>query len=595
MSRGTLGLALLLASSCGRSDADPAEGSARTPPRPSPPAAAPAAPATIRKEVRFVDATEESGVSLRTVCGDPKKTFIVESLGTGVALFDADGDGDQDLFHGNGAPLTPPADSSPAPGPVLYLNDGRGRFRDVTKDSGLGRPGAWHGTAAADWNGDGRPDLLLTGWRVQALYANRGVGGKTQGVPWFTDVTGAARLRNEGWSTSAAFADLDRDGDLDLYVCHYITFDPKTAPRDCPWKGIKAYCGPEGLTPESDAVYRNEGDGTFSEVTREWGYDPGEAFYGLGVVIADLDGDGDPDTYVGNDSTRNLLFRNLGDGRAEEVGVLSGVAFGDEGQEQASMGVDVGDYDGDGRPDLFVTNFEGDYSTLYRNSEGEDGGLLFEDVTIPAGLERITWVDLGWSTRFFDYDHDGDEDLFSANGHVYPQANLVPDLSYEQENELFRNDGGKFVLANATAGPGWKAKKSFRGGAAGDLDEDGDLDLVFTALDDVSTVLRNEGADATPWIRFLAVGRRSERDGVGAFLLLEAGGRRQTKEVRANTGYLSTFDARAHFGLGAAERVDRLLVRWPSGREDSFGPLPGRRTYRLVEGSPPEPLARAGG
>ena len=594
MRRGALLLALLPAPSCGRSDADPAEGAARTPDRPSPPASAPAAPAKTRAEIRFVDATAESGIDLRTVCGDPQKTFIVESLGTGVAFFDADGDGDQDLFHGNGTTLTPPTDPAKFHSPVLYLNDGKGRFR-AAEGSGLDHPGAWHGTTAADWDGDGRTDLFVTGWGLQALYRNRGAGARPPGVLWFDAVTRNARVWNEGWSTSAAFADLDRDGDLDLYVCHYITFDPKTAARDCPWKGMKAYCGPEGLTPEADAVYRNEGDGTFSEVTREWGYDPGEAFYALGVVIADLDGDGDPDTYVGNDSQRNVLFRNLGDGRAEEVGVLSGVAFGDEGQEQASMGVDAGDYDGDGRLDLFVTNFEGDYSTLYRNEEGEDGGLLFSDVTIPAGLERITWVDLGWSTRFFDYDHDGDEDLFSANGHVYPQANLVPDLSYEQENELFRNEGGKFVLANASAGPGWKAKKSFRGGAAGDLDEDGDLDLVFTALDDVSTVLRNDGAETAPWIRFLAVGRRSERDGVGALLLLEAGGNRQAKEVRANTGYLSTFDARAHFGLGAAEQADRLTVRWPSGREDSFGPLPGRLTYRLVEGSAPEPLARTGG
>jgi enediyne biosynthesis protein E4 len=590
--RGALFLALLPASSCGHSDADPAEGPARTPDRPAPPASAPAPAATARAEVRFVDATEGSGIAIRTVCGNAQKAFIVESLGTGVAFLDADGDGDQDLFHGNGAPLTPPEDPSKAPRPALYLNDGKGRFRDVAGQAGIDRPGAWHGTSAADFDGDGRPDLLLTAYGKQALFRNTGVEG---GIPRFAEVALPARLDAGGWSTSAAFADLDRDGDLDLYVCHYIVFDPKTAPRDCPWKGMKAYCGPEGLTPEADAVYRNEGDGTFSEVTREWGYDPGEALYALGVVIADLDGDGDPDTYVGNDSQRNVLFRNLGDGRAEEVGVLSGIAFGDEGQEQASMGVDAGDYDGDGRLDLFVTNFEGDYSTLYRNEEGEDGGLLFSDVTIPAGLERITWVDLGWSTRFFDYDHDGDEDLFSANGHVYPQANLVPDLSYEQENELFRNEGGKFVLANASAGPGWKAKKSFRGGAAGDLDEDGDLDLVFTALDDVSTVLRNDGAATAPWIRFLAVGRRSERDGVGALLLLEAGGKRQAKEVRANTGYLSTFDARAHFGLGAAEQADRLTVRWPSGREDSFGPLPGRRTYRLVEGSAPEPLARTGG
>jgi hypothetical protein len=583
------GLPLLLAS-CGRSEAD-ASDAARLPKTSSPtaaPAGAPSPTAKQRPQPQFVDFTAESGVSIRTVCGDPQKTFIVESLGTGVAFFDADGDGDQDLFHGNGAPLTPPADPARAPRPALFLNDGKGHFRDVASQAGVDHPGAWHGTTAADFDGDGRPDLLVTAWGKPALYRNLGVAG---GVPRFAEVAAPARLDAAGWSTSAAFADLDRDGDLDLYVAHYIVFDPKTAPRDCPWKGMKAYCGPEGLTPEPDALYRNEGDGTFTEAKGEWGYDPGEAFYALGVLIADLDGDEDPDIYVGNDSQRNLLFRNVGDGRAEEVGVGAGVAYGDEGQEQASMGVDAGDFDGDGRLDLFVTNFEGDYSTLYRN----DGDLAFSDVTIPAGLERITWADLGWSTRFFDYDHDGDEDLFSANGHVYPQANKVPGISYEQENELFRNEGGKFVLANASAGPGWGVKRSFRGAAVGDLDEDGDLDLVFTALDDASTVLRNDGADATPWIRFLAVGRRSARDGVGALLVLEAGGRRQSKEVRANAGYLSTFDARVHFGLGGAERADTLSVRWPSGREDSFGPLPARRTYRLVEGAPPEPIPRAGG
>jgi hypothetical protein len=521
----------------------------------------------------FREVAAESGLRLRNACGNEAKRYILESLGAGAAFFDADGDGDVDLFVANGARLE-------GGGKILgtscgfFRNEG-GRFLDATGEAALDRKGWWHGATAADWNGDGRTDLLVTAFGRAALYR---AGGSTGTLPRFEEVADLARFVEEGWSTSAAFVDLDLDGDLDLYVAHYITFDVATAPVDCPWRGMKAFCGPEGLVAEPDSVWRNEGDGTFRKVTREWGYDPGEAFYALGVVAADLDGDGAPEVYVANDSTRNLLFWNRGDGRASEVGVVAGVAYGDEGQEQAGMGSDAGDFDGDGDFDLFVTNFEGDYYTLYRND-----GEFFTDVTVPAGLERITWTVLGWGTRFFDADHDGDEDLLAANGHVYPLANRIPGLSYAQPNHLYLNQGGKFTLAEA----GWDEVYSSRGAAVADVEGDGDLDVLFVNMDEEPSLMRNEGFARGGWVRFALSGRRSNRSAIGARLDLVAGDVRAVREVRPNSGYLSSHDPRVHFGLGRARAVDSLRVRWPSGLVQEFRALEGDVTWRIVEGEPP--------
>jgi len=530
----------------------------------------PAPPAP--KSPLFREVAAESGLRLRNVCGNSEKRFILESLGAGAAFFDAEGDGDADLYVANGASFGEGGKIVPAP-PGFFRNEG-GRFVEATAEAGLERGGWWHGASAADWNGDGRPDLLVTAYGRAALYRAGGAGASPVR---FEEVAEKARLVDEGWSTSAVFVDLDLDGDLDVYVAHYITFDPATAPVDCPWRGFKAFCGPEGLVPEADSVWRNEGDGTFRRVTREWGYDPGEAFYALGVVAADLDGDGDPEIYVANDSTRNLLFSNRGDGRAVDVAVIAGVAYGDEGQEQAGMGVDAGDVDGDGDLDLFVTNFEGDYYTLYRND-----GEFFTDVSVPTGLERLTWNVLGWGTRFFDFDHDGDEDLLAANGHVYPLADRIEGLSYAEPNHLYRNDGGRFALAEA--GPAWEELRPTRGAAVADVDEDGDLDVLFVNVDEEPTLLRNEATEGRAGVAFDLVGRRSNRPAHGARVSLVAEGVRALREVRPNTGYLSSHDPRVHFGLGGARVVDRLLVRWPSGLEQEFRGLEGSGTWRIVEG-----------
>ncbi|MGH7150459.1 MAG: CRTAC1 family protein, partial [Planctomycetota bacterium] len=513
-----------------------------------------AAQASDAAPPRFVEVTAEAGVRTVATCGRPHKPYIVDSIGTGVALFDADGDGDLELYFPNGwrAGGYPPGEE---PLPAFHRNEGGMRFSERAREAGLARPGWWQGCAVGDVDGDGRPELYVTAFGPHAFFRGDGEGA-------FADRTAAAGLGDPRWGTSAAFADLDRDGDVDLFVATYIRYRPASRldPDGADWcdfQGLRAYCGPQNFPGEEDLLYRNEGDGTFTEVGASCGLHQGADSKGLGVVPADLDADGDPDLYVANDTARNFLFLNRGDGVFAEDGVFRGAGYDAEGNARAGMGVDAGDFDGDGDLDLFVTNLDQESSSLFRNL----GAAEFEEASVSLGLEGPSFPVVGWGTRFFDPDGDGDLDLLSANGHIYPQADGVVGRAYAQPLHLYRNERRRFVESAASFGADLGRARVARGAGIGDLDEDGDADLVVTVMDGVPSVLRNDGGDAPGWIRLLLRGRRSNREGTGARIELRAGGRLQVAEARASGSFLSSGDPRPLFGLGGADRVEALLVR----------------------------------
>jgi len=523
-------------------------------------------------EVTFTDVTRQTGVDYLNLSGEPGKRYILSSLGSGAALFDYDEDGDLDLYLVNGASLGEGGSISSAPG-RFYRNEGDWRFTDVTRSAAVAYGDWGMGCAAGDFDNDGLVDLFLTGIGAHALYRNRGDGT-------FVEMTDPAKVRDRGWGTSAAFFDADGDSDLDLYVAHYLEADlgsllGRASGPPCLWFGLAVFCGPSGLPGARDFFYRNNGDGTFKEASRESGLFDSSAAYGLGVVAGDYDDDGDADLYVANDSMANFLFRNQGRGVFAEVGLLAGVAYNAEGRAQASMGVDLGDANGDGLLDLFVTNFSHDYNTLYLN-HGRGG---FLDATAEANLRLASWFYLGWATRFADFDLDGDEDLFVVNGHVYPQVD-GSDLqtTYRQRNQLLWNDGrGRFELGSSNGEETTRGNASGRGGAFGDLDNDGDFDAVVVNIDDRPSFLRNEATPNRNWIGLRLIGRTSNRDALGARVRLTAGGRRQMKEVHPSGSFLSSNDVRLLFGLGESPAAESLSIRWPSGKVQLLKtPGPGR-------------------
>ena len=423
-------------------------------------------------------------------------------------------------------------------------------------------------------------DLYLTYFDGATLYRNQGDGT-------FSDVTAKAGVDNGGrWGTSAAFGDYDGDGDLDLYVANYVELDPKNLPvfgsgPFCQYRGIPVSCGPRGLKGSRDRLYRNNGDGTFADVSEALNIDP-EAYYGLGVVWGDYDKDGDLDLYVANDSSPSLLYRNDGGGKLTEVGVVAGVAYSADGREQAGMGVDFGDYDNDGWPDLVKTNFSDDTNNLYHNER--DG--TFTDLAGAAGFGPVSVPYLAFGVKFFDYDNDGWKDVYVANGHVNPQVDQHPlGISYAQRDFLFRNlGGGRFAEVGARSGAPFSVKRVSRGGAVADFDNDGDLDVLVSDLDAAPRLLRNDGGNRNHWIRLKVVGKRSNRDGLGARVEVKAGGRVRYDEVRANSSYVSASDPRLQFGLGATKEVQSMVVRWPSGVIDNIGPERADQELVIQEG-----------
>jgi len=521
--------------------------------------------------VRFVDVTDSVGVDFRHVSSSTSQKYLPETMGSGVALFDYDGDGRLDIFFANGARIDDPMPAGTLPikdGPRywnrLYHQRPDGRFEDVTAAAGLAGTGYGQGVAVGDYDNDGDEDLYVTGVFGNQLYRNEANGR-------FTEVTAEAGVAGGGWSTSAAFVDYDNDGRLDLFVGRYMewsfSYNPHCSaaynpfPEQSP-NGPRAYCHPNLFKGATALLYHNEGGGRFRDVSQEAGVsNPGGK--SLGVAMADFDGDGFTDLFVANDAVQQFLYRNLGNGRFEDVALEAFAAFDQDGKAFSGMGVDFADYDNDGRPDVVVTNLANQCYALYRNL----GDRTFSYETQASGLGRISLLSSGWGVRFLDYDNDGWKDLFLVQGHVLDTIELTsPHLRYRQPPLLARNEGGRFRDVSASAGDVFRGAWAARGLAIGDIDGDGDLDVVVSTLDDRGRVLRNEGGNAGHWIELRLVGRRSNRDGLGAEVrLTTASGRLRQATARTAGGYLSAGDRRVHLGLGEERAIQSIEIRWPSG------------------------------
>jgi enediyne biosynthesis protein E4 len=523
---------------------------------------------------RFVDVARQAGVLFHHTNGASDDKHLAETMGSGGLFFDYDGDGWLDIFLVDGGSFASPAVAKQARH-RLFRNRGDGTYADVSARSGIGHRGYGMGACAGDVDGDHRPDLYVTAVGPNALYRNRGDGT-------FVDVTAAARVGDTRFGASCAFADLDRDGDLDLWVVNYVAADPARSPfcGDARQR-LRYYCHPLIFEPLPSTVYRNDGRGTFTDVSAAAGV-ASRLGNGLGVVVADFDDDGWPDVFIANDTMPNFLFRNTGRLRFEEIGLASGVALAADGTARAGMGIDAGDYDGDGRLDLVITNLDFEMHTLHR---GEEHGL-FSYATLDGGLGYPTLPFVGFGVAFLDYDHDGRLDIAIANGHILDNApRYRAGSTYMQRKLLFRNTTGRrFAEVGRTSGGPFAAERVGRGLATGDIDNDGDLDLLVTNNGQDAELLRNDG-DARAHalvLRLQAAG--ANRDAVGARVLVTAGGRTQRRDVKAGSSYLSQNDLRVHVGLGEAPRADRVEIRWPSGKVDTLTGAPADRLLTIEEG-----------
>ena len=546
-----------------------------------------ALPQTENQLANYVDIAERCGLTAKTVIGGEKsKEFILESTGGGVALFDFDKDDWLDIFLVNGS-RKEGFGSGKAPTNHLYRNNRDGTFTDVTEKAGLVRNGWGQGVCAADYDNDGDNDLFVTYYGHNVFYRNRG-DGTFQEV---TRETGLLTTQPE-WSTGAAFLDYDRDGKLDLFVVHYAAYEDAMrfghgSGQHCQWKGLRVFCGPRGLEGTRNSLYRNQGDGTFRDVSESAGILKTGTHYGFTPLVLDFDNDGWPDIYVANDSTASLLFRNNRNGTFTELGALAGAAFNEDGRGQAGMGVDAGDSDRDGWLDIVKTNFADDTSTLYQNQR--DG--TFNDATYPSGLGVNTRY-LGWGTHFLDFDNDGWLDLFMANGHVYPEVETAPlDSTYKQRKILYRNRGnGKFEDISERAGPGILLEKSARGAAFGDLFRTGQVDIVINNMNDAPSLLHNFRKGSNRQLKLRLIGTQSNRNAVGARVTVEVKGRRLIDEVRSGGSFCSQNDFSLFFGLGSSEEADSIQVLWPSGRLDVLKKIAGGRCVTLKEGQEALPV-----
>lgn len=532
--------------------------------------------ASADSAVELVDRATEWGIDNRIVYGNSEKNiYILETTGTGVTVFDADSDGDNDVFLVNGTTLEA-GDSDRAPLAKLFLNDD-GRFKDVAASAGLTRRGWGQGACVGDFDNDGRPDLAVGYFSGPVLYHNLGRGK-------FNDVTQSAGLAgNDRWAAGCAFLDYDRDGLLDLFFSSYVDLDLAKTPKpgessECNWKGIDVMCGPRGLPRARNTLYRNLGDGRFENVSEAAGILKPGGRYGLGVVAADFTNDGLTDIYVACDMTPSLLYVNQGDGTFEEVGSLSGTAFNVDGQLQAGMGVSAADYDGNGRLDIIKTNFSGDLPSLYNNEDG----VFFEDVSAAAGLGKNQL--LGWGVLFHDFDADGHPDVLMAHGHVYPEVDgAAIGESYRQPTILYRNLGdGRFKDVSAEAGPALQVKRPARGMALGDLTGDGRPEVVIAAVNDRPSVLENVAEPGT-FLRIELEGVQSNRSAIGARVEIDAGGRTQMQQVVGGGSYYSQSEFALYFGLGGLKAVERITVAWPNSKTQAFSEV-AAGSYRLREG-----------
>ena len=532
-------------------------------------------------EVRYEDIANQAGLTGVNVSGAERgKQYIVESTGTGVAIFDYDNDGLPDIFLVNGGRLDDQSLDHQGKNLThfLYHNLGGLKFEDVTAKAGIAHTGWGQGVCAGDIDNDGYTDLLVTQWGQNVLYRNQGNGK-------FLDETKERGLvaPKPRWSTGCAFLDFNRDGYLDLVVVHYVELDITQTPRpgensQCRWKGLPVLCGPRGLPAETISFYQNDGHGHFSDVSDQVHVTGPKSYYGFAALTADFDDDGWPDIYIACDSTANLYYHNLGGKRFEEIGVQAGIAYNEDGREQAGMGVTAADFDGDGRLDIFKTNFADDTHTLYRNL----GRNNFDDATIPSGLAVNTKY-LGWGTTFLDIDNDGWKDLMVANGHVYPEVDDAhTGEKFKQPRLLYWNRGdGQFFDLSSSAGSGIAAEHSSRGLAVGDLDNDGSLEIVVVNMGEAPSLLKNTVPATGNALLVRAV--TSGRDAIGARVTLTAGGRKQVDEVRSGGSFISQSDFRLHFGLGKAKAGD-LSVRWLDGKNETVSGVAAGQIVTIEEG-----------
>jgi len=551
-----------------------------------PPPVAPVPKPAVRRtpsgppEPRFVDAAKDGGLTAVLYCGGRDKDHLLESVGTGVAFIDYDEDGRQDVFLVNGWELEEQPSGVRIKGQnVLYRNLGGGKFEDVTARAGVAGDGWACGVCAGDYDNDGHVDLFVTGFGPSRLYRNKGDGS-------FEQVAERAGVAEAGWWAGASMFDADGDGDLDLYVAHYIEANLEevlAARRTSVWREtVKVMAGPFGMRGGKDRFYHNRGDGTFRDATEEVGMSDVSESYGLGVLASDLDNDGDVDLYVANDSNPNFLYRNDGKGRFTEIGSWCGAGLNGEGVAQAGMGVDAADFDGDGLQDIFVTNFAKDHATLYRNL----GNLLFNDVSLSLALKALTYETLKWGCALFDYDNDGDLDIVIANGHIYPQVDEAPSLkeSYRQLPTLLRNDGGRLTDVSREAGPGLQVPASARGLAVGDYDDDGDLDLLVSAMDAPPLLLRNDTVRAGHWLKLRLLNRHGS-PALNARAVVVTGGVRRLRELRSGSSYVSQNAFELHFGLGASTRAETVEILWPGGERSELHDVEVDRTVTVRQPS----------
>ena len=530
----------------------------------------------------FTDLAKEAGLTMMNVFGgETTKKYIIETTGTGVAIFDYDNDGWPDIFIVNGTKLEGfPAGKGPTN--HLYRNNHDGTFSDVTDKAGLAHTGWGQGVCVGDYDNDGWEDLFVTYYGKNILYHNNGNGT-------FSDVSDKAGVGGSGkaWGTGCAFIDYDRDGHLDLMVSNYVDFDLSTTPApgeraSCIWKGVPVMCGPQGLPGSKNILYHNRGDGTFEDVTKRAHIDQTTGHYSFSVTTLDFDDDGWPDIFVACDSTPSILYHNNRDGTFTDVAVTAGAAFNEDGRAQAGMGSTVADYNGDGKLDIFKTNFSDDTATLYRNN----GDGTFDDVTYRAGLGLNTQY-LGWGTMFLDFDNDTWPDLLLVNGHVYPEVDSQHlGSNFQEPRILYHNNGdGKFIDISATAGDGITKPSSSRGLAVGDLWNDGRISAVVSNMNAPPSLLVNQVRTPNHWVAFRLIGTKSNRDAIGARIRVKAGSRTLIDEVRSGSSFDSNNDMRVHFGLGAAAKIDWVEVRWPTGLLEKFENVEVEGVRTIKEGS----------
>ena len=536
--------------------------------------------------VNFVDIARESGLNAKTVYGgEHRNKYLLETTGCGVAFYDYDNDGWLDIFLVNGSRLEGfPKGEEPTS--HLFKNNRDGTFTDVTVKAGLAHSGWGQGVCIGDYDNDGFDDLFVTYYGKNVLYHNNGDGT-------FTDVSekaGVAGTKTR-WGSGCAFVDYDRDGRLDLFVANYIDMELATAPvpesGPCLYKGVMVACGPPGLNGGKNILYHNNGDGTFSDVSEAAGITGANGTYGLGVLTGDFDNDGWPDIYVANDSTASALYQNKKNGKFVDVGLEAGCVLSPDGKPQAGMGVSAADYDLDGNLDIVKTNFAGDTPSLYHNR----GNWNFEDATFTAGLGSHTQY-LGWGCGFFDFDNDGWPDILLCNGHVYPEVEqLKTEAGYGQRKLMYRNlRNGRFEDISTQVGPGISDPIASRGCAFGDFDNDGDIDVVVNAVNDYPQLLRCDSKLENNWIKIKTIGTKSNRSGIGARLKCvthppdEKNVHEQIDEVRSGGSYYSQNDLRIHFGLGKANKVDLLEIRWPSGQTNQLKNVSANQLIFVKEG-----------